>query len=138
MTEPVDWQPMETAPKDGRTVRIRMEFPKGVRAYWDNDLERWVLAHAFAHGIGTRAAGVEGRMSVEQLTKQGLQDGLVALAKIGTDIKNAERRAEQRAGEAEAELNSLRRLRGFVDLEVELHRARLRAIEDAESREKPS
>jgi hypothetical protein len=40
-----DWQPMETAPKDGRTVKIKVGFPKGVRCYWDSDLERWVLAH---------------------------------------------------------------------------------------------
>jgi hypothetical protein len=71
-------------------------------------------------------------MAVEDLNKKGLQDALSALAQIGKDITNAEKRAEQRAGEAEAELNSLRRLRGFVDLEVEVHRARLRAIEDAE------
>jgi hypothetical protein len=45
MTDKPVWQPMETAPKDGSTVRIRVEFPKGVRAYWCNDLECWVLAH---------------------------------------------------------------------------------------------
>lgn len=77
-------------------------------------------------------------MAVEELNRKGLQDALVALAQIDKDITNAERRAEQRAGEAEAELNSLRRLRGFVSLEIEVHRARLRALEDAESRGKPS
>jgi hypothetical protein len=69
----------------------------------------------------------------DTLNKKGLQDALAALAGIGKDISNAERRAENRAGEAEAELNSLRRLRGFVDLEIEVHRARLRAIEAAET-----
>jgi hypothetical protein len=73
---------------------------------------------------------------IENLNKQGLIEALGALAQIGKDITNAEKRAEQRAGEAEAELNSLRRLRGFVDLEVEVHRARLRAIDDAESKGK--
>lgn len=73
----------------------------------------------------------------DTLNKQGLRDALAALAGIAKDINNAERRAENRAGEAEAELNSLRRLRGFVDLEIELHRARLRAIEAAENPQKP-
>ena len=72
---------------------------------------------------------------VQSLNKKGLQDGLAALAAIHKDITNAERRAEARAGEAESELVSLRKLRGFVDLEVEMHRARLRAIEAQE--EKP-
>jgi hypothetical protein len=87
---------------------------------------------------GRAADHSEGRaMTPEELNKKGLQDSLVALAQIHKDITNAEKRAEQRAGEAEAELNSLRRLRGFVDLEVELHRARLRAVEDKERPENP-
>jgi hypothetical protein len=76
-------------------------------------------------------------MTVEELNKRGLQDSLAALAQIHKDITNAEKRAEQRAGEAEAELGSLRRLRGFVDIEVEVHRARLRAIEAQEKPENP-
>jgi len=71
-------------------------------------------------------------MAAEDLNKKGLQEALGALALIGKDITNAEKRAEQRAGEAEAELNSLRRLRGFVSIEIEVHRARLRAIEAVE------
>ena len=67
-------------------------------------------------------------MSADNLNKSGLQDALAALAGIQKDITNSERRAESRAGEAEAELASLKKLRGFVDLEIEVHRARLRAI----------
>lgn len=72
------------------------------------------------------------------LNKRGLQDALGALAGILKHITNAERRAESRAGEAESELVSLRSLRGFVDLEIEVHRARLRAIEAAETPDKPA
>lgn len=69
----------------------------------------------------------------EALNKKGLQDGLAALAGIQRDLANAVARAERRQSEAEGELVSLRKLRGFVELEVEVHRARLRAIEAAES-----
>jgi hypothetical protein len=41
----ITWKPMDTAPKDGTTVRIPLRFPLGVRAYWDDDLKTWVLAH---------------------------------------------------------------------------------------------
>lgn len=74
---------------------------------------------------------------VKDLNRRGLQDALAALAQIEKDITNAEKRAEQRAGEAEAELNSLRRLHGFVTITIETHRARLRAITDAEQSPKP-
>ena len=76
-------------------------------------------------------------MSADNLNKRGLQEALAALAGIQKDITNAERRAKSRAGEAEAELASLKKLRGFVDLEIEVHRARLRAIEAQENLEKP-
>lgn len=71
----------------------------------------------------------------EGLNKRGLQDGLTALAGIQRDLTNAVSRAERRQSEAEGELVSLRALRGFVDLEIEVHRARLRAIEAAEKTE---
>jgi hypothetical protein len=74
----------------------------------------------------------------DDLNKRGLYDALAALAGILKNISNAEHRAEARAGEAESELVSLRSLRGFVDLEIEIHRARLRAIEAQENPEKPS
>jgi len=69
----------------------------------------------------------------EALNKKGLQEGLAALAGIQRDLSNATARAERRQSEAEGELVSLRKLRGFVDLEIEVHRARLRAIEAAEN-----
>ena len=76
-------------------------------------------------------------MTVEELNKKGLAEALSALALIHKDISNAEKKCEQRMSESEAELNSLRRLRGFVDLEVEIHRARLRALEAREKPENP-
>jgi hypothetical protein len=39
-----DWQPMETAPKDGRDIRLKIEWPRGVVAYWDDDLQEWVTS----------------------------------------------------------------------------------------------
>lgn len=38
-----EWQPIETAPKDGSVVRLRLNG--GVRAYWDNELQTWVLCN---------------------------------------------------------------------------------------------
>ena len=35
-----DWQPIETAPKDGTIVRLPVIGE--IRAYWCKDLERWV------------------------------------------------------------------------------------------------
>lgn len=72
-------------------------------------------------------------MTVERLNKQGLKDALSALASISKEINNAERRAEQRLTEADTELNSLRKLRGFVDITIAEHRARLAAVEAAEA-----
>ena len=43
MTE-IDWQSMDTAPKDGSEVRLQLVFPRGVPAYWDGELDRWVLS----------------------------------------------------------------------------------------------
>lgn len=45
MTERIiNWQDMDTAPKDGTEVTLRLVFPHGVPAYWDKELERWVLS----------------------------------------------------------------------------------------------
>lgn len=41
-----DWQPIETAPKDGRTIYL----PVGecaVPAFWCDDLKRWVLVRTW-------------------------------------------------------------------------------------------
>jgi hypothetical protein len=38
------WQPMDSAPKDGREVRLQLVFSRGVPAYWDEDLNLWVLS----------------------------------------------------------------------------------------------
>ena len=42
--ERIDWQDMDTAPKDGTEVMLRLVFPHGVAAYWDEELQRWVLS----------------------------------------------------------------------------------------------
>ncbi len=80
------------------------------------------------------------KASVDMLNKQGIKDGLSALADVGKHIGNAVRRAEQRASEAEAELLSLRSVRGFLDLQIEWHRNALKQIEEAEAEaaEKPT
>jgi len=39
-----DWQPMDTAPRDGTEVTLPLTFPHGVRAFWCTDLQRWVLS----------------------------------------------------------------------------------------------
>lgn len=44
MTDETNWQDMDTAPKDGTEVYLRLVFPHGVPAYWDANLERWVLS----------------------------------------------------------------------------------------------
>lgn len=41
--EETNWQDMDTAPKDGTEVRLQLVFPRGVPAYWDNELG-WVLS----------------------------------------------------------------------------------------------
>jgi hypothetical protein len=41
---PPEWQPMETAPKDGTEVRLALSYPNGVPAYWCADLKTWVLS----------------------------------------------------------------------------------------------
>jgi hypothetical protein len=52
-------------------------------------------------------------------------------------ITNADRRAEQVATQAEAELIALRKIRGFLAIEIETHRAKLRALEDAKEGQPP-
>lgn len=37
-----DWLPMLDAPKNGTEIRLRLSFD--VLAYWDNELETWVLS----------------------------------------------------------------------------------------------
>lgn len=44
MSEDVAWQPMDSAPMDGTEVRLRLVFVRGVPAYWDDELQRWVLS----------------------------------------------------------------------------------------------
>jgi hypothetical protein len=36
-----EWQPIETAPKDGSTIQIPIKGQ--VPAYWDEELKTWVL-----------------------------------------------------------------------------------------------
>ncbi len=38
------WQTMESAPKDGGEVLLQLTFRNGVRAYWDEQLQTWVLS----------------------------------------------------------------------------------------------
>ena len=39
----MQWKPIETAPKDGTVIVIPLQMARGVRAYWDKELETWVL-----------------------------------------------------------------------------------------------
>jgi hypothetical protein len=71
------------------------------------------------------------------LTEQGLRDTLAGLAEVNNAIINAERRTELVATQAESELLALRKIRAFVALEIDQHRAELRAMEDAEARAVP-
>lgn len=70
---------------------------------------------------------------MKSLNEQGVKDALAALAAVRKATLNIERRAEQKAGEAEEELLTARKVRGYVDIEIEKQRAALRAIEDAKS-----
>jgi hypothetical protein len=72
-----------------------------------------------------------------RLTEQGLRDTLVGLAEVNKAIIGAERRAELVATQAESELLALRKIRGFVALEIDQHRAALRAMEDAKAQTMP-
>jgi hypothetical protein len=74
---------------------------------------------------------------MSELTEQGLRDTLAGLAEVARAITNAERRAEQVATQAEAELIALRKIRGFLAIEIETHRAKLRALEDAKNGQMP-
>jgi len=39
------WQPMESAPRDPKVVvRVKVDI-ESVRAYWEPELDRWVLVH---------------------------------------------------------------------------------------------
>jgi hypothetical protein len=39
-----NWLSPDTIPKDGSEIRIQLEFPRGVLAYWDKELGRFVLS----------------------------------------------------------------------------------------------
>lgn len=39
-----DWQPIETAPRDGTAIILDIG-PGRARAYWDEELRTWVLCH---------------------------------------------------------------------------------------------
>lgn len=39
-----DWKTIDTAPRDGTVVKIKVDIVS-VRAYFDYDLDRWVLTH---------------------------------------------------------------------------------------------
>jgi hypothetical protein len=70
------------------------------------------------------------------LNERGLREGLRELGEIRKTLAVRERDAERRAGETEAELNALRKLRGFVDTLVEDWQAALRALETEESKDR--
>ncbi len=38
-----DWRPIESAPRDGTEICLQL-FSSGVAAYWDQELERFVLS----------------------------------------------------------------------------------------------
>ena len=46
----MQWKPIETAPKDGTVIIIPLQMAKGVRAFWDKELETWVLCNPVTVG----------------------------------------------------------------------------------------
>jgi hypothetical protein len=42
MSQSKSWQPIETTPKDGSEITVRM-LEWEARVYWDDDLKTWVL-----------------------------------------------------------------------------------------------
>jgi len=67
----------------------------------------------------------------QSLNERGLRDGLTALTDIVKTVAASERRAEMRMAEAEADLIAARKVHSYVKGEIEVFKARLRAIEDA-------
>ena len=45
----IDWQPIEYAPKDGRTLLVCQtgERPVGSLAWWDTDYEVWITENGW-------------------------------------------------------------------------------------------
>ena len=39
-----EWQPIETAPRDGTEVRLSLMGFDSVKAFWDEKLQVWVLS----------------------------------------------------------------------------------------------
>ena len=69
---------------------------------------------------------------MEKLNEKGLRESLVGLAEVSKAIANARSRAERALTEAEAELNSLLLVNGFVQQQLADYRARLAALMEAQ------
>jgi len=69
---------------------------------------------------------------MEKLNEKGLRESLVGLAEVSKAIANARSRAERALTEAEAELNALLLVNGFVQQQLADYRARLAALLEAQ------
>lgn len=59
------------------------------------------------------------------------REELAGLASVQAVITRRENAAEEAMGLAEVELNAIRKIRGFVRIAIEEHRAKLRQLEEA-------
>ncbi len=62
--------------------------------------------------------------------KKALQEQIAALSEIQTSLLRRERQLELRYGEIEIEYNTVKKLRGFADVELEDRRTKLRWLTD--------
>lgn len=69
-----------------------------------------------------------------RLTEQGVKDTLAGLHEVKKAVEVRLRRAEREIGEVEAELIALRKISGFIEIQIADRQAELRAIDDAKHR----
>jgi hypothetical protein len=47
----MNWQPIETAPKDGTHILLFIE-DQAIEAWWDDSWDEWSTAYLSSHGCG--------------------------------------------------------------------------------------
>lgn len=65
---------------------------------------------------------------------KALREELTGLADVMNVIKRRERACEAAIGEAEAELNAIRKIVGFVRIEMEVRREKLLKLEEQQTK----
>jgi hypothetical protein len=70
-------------------------------------------------------------MSIAKLNETGLKDAIMSLVDVQKSLIRMENHAEQKMSEAEIELNNIRKIRGFVEIQLGEARTRLQAIQTA-------